>query len=272
MTVTNPTAADPIEDQGVGRVRGVPAAIVFGSFVLFTAMPLLRGAWWWTALAALGVLAVAAVLVRSAEAIHVAMFCALGPASSWLMPDWVIWPFPYAVALLLSSGVAWRTPMLRRSLRWARRGQLGRTEWLMIAGATVISSTALVGWFVLLRPDLSDLRGMIPPGTAPWLIALGAVGFSMCNAAVEESIWRGVLLQGLQATGPPTAAVVLQALSFGIAHIHGFPRGAIGIALAAIYGLMIGVIRVRSQGMLAPWIAHVFADLTIVAILATLAF
>jgi len=29
---------------------------------------------------------------------------------------------------------------------------------------------------------------------------------------------------------------------------------------------------VRSQGMLAPWIAHVFADLTIVAILATLAF
>jgi hypothetical protein len=113
---------------------------------------------------------------------------------------------------------------------------------------------------------------MIPAGTAPWLIALGAVGFSMCNAAVEESVWRGVLLQGLQSVGPRGAAVILQAISFGVAHIHGFPRGAVGVVLAAVYGVMMGVIRLRSEGMLAPWIAHVFADLTIIAILAKLAF
>ena len=254
------------------RVRGAATPVLLGSFAVFTAMPLLRGSAWYAALAALVVLALVSVWTRRAEVIQVSILAALAPAGSWLLPAWVIWPFPYALALLALGALLWARPELRRSVHWLRRGRLGRDEVLLIAGATLASSTALVGWFLLLRPDLSDLSRMIPAGTPTWLIVLGAVGFSMCNAAVEETVWRGVLLEGLQSIAPASVAVALQALSFGIAHIHGFPRGAIGIGLAAIYGLMMGIIRVRAGGMLAPWIAHVFADLTIIAILATLAF
>jgi len=35
------------------------------------------------------------------------------------------------------------------------------------------------------------------------------------------------------------------------------------VALAAVYGLMLGAMRLRSGGLLAPWIAHVLTDLVI---------
>lgn len=37
-----------------------------------------------------------------------------------------------------------------------------------------------------------------------------------------------------------------------------------------VYGLMLGAIRRRSMGMLAPWLAHVAADIVIFAILAAI--
>ncbi|MCP5113866.1 MAG: CPBP family intramembrane metalloprotease, partial [bacterium] len=48
---------------------------------------------------------------------------------------------------------------------------------------------------------------------------------------------------------------------------HGFPRGGIGVGLATVYGLILGLVWNRSRGMLAPWVAHVLADSTIVGIL-----
>jgi membrane protease YdiL (CAAX protease family) len=62
---------------------------------------------------------------------------------------------------------------------------------------------------------------------------------------------------------------VLQAASFALLHfVSGFPGGCWGLAMTFVYGLMLGTIRRRAQGMLAPWLAHVCADLTIFAILA----
>jgi hypothetical protein len=49
-------------------------------------------------------------------------------------------------------------------------------------------------------------------------------------------------------------------------HLHGFPRGWSGVALASVYGLMMGALRQRARGLLAPWVAHLFADLAIVVI------
>jgi len=57
----------------------------------------------------------------------------------------------------------------------------------------------------------------------------------------------------------------------GLAHIHGFPRGWLGVALATVYGLMTRVLRMRSRGLVAPLVAHVAADATIFGTLATLA-
>lgn len=58
---------------------------------------------------------------------------------------------------------------------------------------------------------------------------------------------------------------------FGFIHYAGgFPNGTTGTALAAIYGLMLGAIRIRPRGMLAPVVTHFFADLTIFMILVAL--
>jgi LmbE family N-acetylglucosaminyl deacetylase len=83
----------------------------------------------------------------------------------------------------------------------------------------------------------------------------GGLIFSMVNAAVEEGAYRGVLMHGLDsALGRGPAALVLQALAFRALHVQGFPRGALGVGLASIFGLLMGIIRRRADGMLAPWL------------------
>jgi hypothetical protein len=69
-----------------------------------------------------------------------------------------------------------------------------------------------------------------------------------------------------RAVGIRTAFVV-QAVAFGLIHWRGFPRGLDGVVLATVYGLMLGAIRRRTGGLLAPWLAHVFADVVILALL-----
>ncbi|WP_437619116.1 hypothetical protein [Sorangium sp. So ce1151] len=51
--------------------------------------------------------------------------------------------------------------------------------------------------------------------------------------------------------------------------MNGFPSGAVGVGLAAIYAVMLGVLRRRAGGLLALCVAHVAADLTIFALLLT---
>jgi hypothetical protein len=43
------------------------------------------------------------------------------------------------------------------------------------------------------------------------------------------------------------------------------------VTLTAGYGLVLGVIRLKAGGLLAPWLAHVLADVTIVAMVASYA-
>jgi membrane protease YdiL (CAAX protease family) len=89
----------------------------------------------------------------------------------------------------------------------------------------------------------------------------------MLNAVGEECVFRGMLLDALRTSMSSTTAVVVQAMAFGLIHFRGFPSGWVGVALAAVYGLMLGALRLRAGGMLAPVLTHVFADLTIMGII-----
>jgi len=62
--------------------------------------------------------------------------------------------------------------------------------------------------------------------------------FSLINAAVEEGAYRGVVVNALDRVRVPWQAEIVQALAFGLLHIHGFPRGWIGVGLATIFGVM----------------------------------
>jgi Type II CAAX prenyl endopeptidase Rce1-like len=64
------------------------------------------------------------------------------------------------------------------------------------------------------------------------------------------------------------AGVAVQAISFGLFQLHGFPRGAAGVAVATIYGLMMGWLnRTVRAGSLAPVAAHTAADVLIYGIM-----
>jgi len=151
---------------------------------------------------------------------------------------------------------------------WIRPGRLGAVEIALIIAFSVVSSVALVLWVHLIEPDLTDVTERIP-AWHPALLALLGLAFACMNALGEEIIWRGIMQDALEAgLGPGIAAMIVQGLSFGLFHINGFPRGLVGVGLATFYGVMMGILRMRSRGLLAPWIAHVCADATIFAIMA----
>jgi len=150
---------------------------------------------------------------------------------------------PGVVALLTLGAFLWCLPAWRADWAWFSRGRVDRRIGALIGAFGVISGAALLLWYVTLRPTspTSVRRCCLPTRLDAHL---GGVGFSMVNAAVEESLFRGLLLEALDhsfASG--WAAVLMQAAAFGVLHLHGFPRGAVGVGLAAVYGLMMGVLR-----------------------------
>jgi hypothetical protein len=86
---------------------------------------------------------------------------------------------------------------------------------------------------------------------------------------MEEAVFRGVVMDALErALGDGHASVGIQAILFGAYHyLAGFPNGASGLLLTLIYGILLGILRRLSGGMLAPLMAHIAADLTIFAVL-----
>lgn len=95
------------------------------------------------------------------------------------------------------------------------------------------------------------------------------VGFACLNAAMEEILFRGIMLEALDsALGETIWTVGIQSAAFAAFHyLAGFPNGLLGVLMVFVYGLMLGMIRRRARGMLAPWVAHVVADITIFATL-----
>lgn len=150
--------------------------------------------------------------------------------------------------------------------RWLSVGQWNAPVALAVFATAGVFGLTLFGWFSYLRPEMGDLAAMVPDVPLPLLLA-GGVLFACFNAAVEEFAYRGVLMHHLSAgLAAPRLALVLQAVAFGTFHIHGFPRGALGVVLAAIAGLVYGLIRLQARGMFAPWLAHALTDIVIVAI------
>src|SRR5262245_28547298 len=126
-----------IEAEPKERVEPLAATILVASFAVFSILPIAPAAWSPAMRVLGGVLAIGALYTRNPATVHVALFTAIAPLCAWLLPDWVIWPFPYALALILYVALARAYP----ALGWFRRG---RVEWWLIAATVVVSSTALI--------------------------------------------------------------------------------------------------------------------------------
>ena len=235
----------------------------------FLALAALIGLALWAALAPegshwlrLGAVAVLIALARlsiarpGAGAVVAILAAAIALAATLGLP----WQLAMPAALGLLAVARWWQPRLPPDE--VRAGRVPAWGTLVCAAVTPV---ALLGWVAITAPDLSDLTSAIPRVPA-WLLLLGAVAFVLLNAYFEERIWRAVFQPRLSELFSTPAAIALQAASFGAAHAHGFPRGWIGVALAATWGGMLGVLRARAGGLLAPFLAHVVADATIAAI------
>ncbi|MBN1342422.1 MAG: CPBP family intramembrane metalloprotease [Phycisphaerae bacterium] len=251
--------------SGSGRRLG-GAALLLAGFGLFNVLPVTPASWH-------GGLAIGGIVVLALSvgildwgAVCCSLLCAAVLVSGWVNP-WRWWPMHLLVPLAGFAVVVGVVPQLRRSIEWPGWGRFDRVTIGLSVLTVVASSGALVLWYVLARPDVGDIRAMIPP-LPRWMLPLACLVFAVVNALMEEAVWRWVLWTLLGRAIPGVGAVVaLQAASFGLYHINGFPRGWIGVAMAGLYGLFLGLIRWRSGGLLPPVVAHVFADVTIFAIL-----
>jgi uncharacterized protein len=204
---------------------------------------------------AAGLMAVAPTRMHEAGSRSVARLVALVLAASMLGGPWQL-----TMALALGSFV-----LIDRSARGELR-QTGRVPVVATLVVGGITPLALCAWLWIAQPDLGDvLEGYVPD--VPWsLLVAGAVAFVVVNAVLEEWIWRGVLQARLASVFGMGPAIALQAASFGLQHAHGVPRGVLGVAMVCVWGLMLGWLRHRSGGLLAPVLAHAVADATIAVI------
>ena len=216
----------------------------------------------------IGLLLVVALFLRQRAVIHAALLTFLLAVWS-IISNIAIWP-SLIIPLLAYSGVVVLIPSLRKTVGWLRVGKFDRNIYLLMVTTVFVSSFALLLWFILWKPDLTQFLRIIPDWS-PSLLLFEGIGFALLNAAMEESIFRGVLMQALDKTlGEGTPSIILQAIAFGLLHIKGIPGDWIGVAMATVYGFMLGAIRRRSRGILAPYVTHVFADAVIFVILVLL--
>jgi len=253
-------------DSAIGQRRAGQSALLLAAFGVVGVMPVAPAGWHIPMAIAVSGVFLAAALTQDRVTVSLALFCAILAAVSVLNP-WRFWPMHLVVPLLVYAVAVTLLPSLRdpvTGLRWGRfdTGTVGLFV-LVVVG----SSTALVLWYALARPNVDDLRAQIPSWPT-WLLPLAGLGFAVVNAIIEEVVWRGLFWELLRRAVPATWAVILlQAASFGLIHIGGFPRGWMGVAMAALYGLFLGLIRQRSGGLVPPIIAHIVADAVIFAIL-----
>jgi len=262
------TASRAIQSPPRSSLAGT--IVIIATVILLSVIPLsLRMSPWAVALAAL--LVFAAALVRENHTFHLVLFTAAFTIVPFLHSSLHDWPFNLVMPLLIYLIVVLAVPRYRRSLLWLRIGRFDKDILLLVIATAATSAIALYIWSRALNPDLSIHLKYIPDMPV-WLFPLAGLGFSVFNAAMEEFVFRGVTMQALDsALGPGIMSIVLQAWPFGAMHYReGFPNGTWGLAMTFVYGIMLGALRRRAQGIFAPWIAHVCADIMIFAILAGL--
>lgn len=182
-----------------------------------------------------------------------------------------LWPIPLVLALGLYGPLS-RIGALGLVSDWFLRGSINRRGLWLTAAIVPVTALALVLWSRATGEDGSGFEAYrrILADHGAVVVVLGALVFSLVNAAAEEAAYNGVAQRAFGLDVGRVLAVVLAAVMFGASHWYGFPNGWWGVLLATAYGLVLSLLRQVSHGLLLPWVAHVLADLTIVVLLLTL--
>jgi len=175
---------------------------------------------------------------------------------------------PFLLPFVLTTCCCLPFPFLRPQFSWFRLGKPDQVSWLLVILTSLISALALILW-ALWSDYLGIASSMLSTfrHVPPWFMLLvGIPGFALLNAFSEEVVYRGVLQDALEQNFGERQSLILiaQASAFAAAHyMGGFPNGKLGYLMTFVYALMLGYLRDRSRGLLAPYLAHVAADYVI---------
>lgn len=270
--MSGPPASESAPDRPVGVTAGTiswrPAAVTLVVVLLAGAAPSFAGELR-IAVPAIAVLTAAALLgrrhlpgqVRDATTLVAVLWLFLA------VPSPALWPVPGLAALLVAGLWAWRRRRWLQWRDWLRVGRIGRFAWVMWALIVVLTVLGLLVWNQLFDGELPRAYQQLAQGVPVPVATSGALVFLIINGAIEDSIWAGVLLSAAERVLPAWLAVGAVALSFGLAHLHGVPGGLVGVLMAGAWGLVLALLRIRTGGMGATYLAHIAADATIVVML-----
>jgi len=185
----------------------------------------------------------------------------------WLMRSgWFRFPWTFIVIILFILAWAWITGIkpkqlgfvkIRRPLKWA---------------GTVLLIAALLELFMdwLIQPGINRIFNEVPDysyfnsleGDLPRYLRL--LAFMLISAAVgEELLFRSFMFYHLEQLLPPgrwRSAIVclIPALLFGWAHAY---EGTAGVVVTGIWGLLFGIIYLRSRNIWLLMAVHACIDI-----------
>ncbi len=173
----------------------------------------------------------------------------------------------FGLAFVVYVVVASRLPWLREVAPWRRAGWCSLRQGAIGAACGLVAGLALWTWYAGRPETLADIVDIAQDWSIWTLVSVGVLA-AVINAVVEEAVYRGLVQDSLERVlRPGLTALVLQASVFAALHFPtGILQGLAGVGLAFFYGLVLGLLRRRSEGLAVPVIAHTVTDMVIVVI------
>jgi len=135
---------------------------------------------------------------------------------------------------------AWQDPAVWRI--WAAQGAIGAALGLLLV-TTVFVVELAAGWLVI------TAVAPAPAATAAIVVGLGR---ALVVGAVEEAIFRGLVLDYLRGPIGTLGALVVSALAFGAFHLWNANVTALGVANLALAGVLFGLAFLVGRGLALP--------------------
>jgi membrane protease YdiL (CAAX protease family) len=173
-----------------------------------------------------------------------------------------VFPVIYLISPAIFVVLVITIPGLKDGLGWLRIGRFSPRLSIAVAVLAAISTATLVGYVLILTPDLTQQPLIASHRFGVVSLFLVGICIAALNAAVEEGIYRGIVMNALDAAlGPGWWSVALQAVAFGTFHFNSTEPGVAGVFLTAMLGLVLGTLRRFGRGMAPNYLLHVVIDI-----------
>jgi membrane protease YdiL (CAAX protease family) len=173
-----------------------------------------------------------------------------------------VFPVIYMIAPAIFVTLVSAIPGLSGGLGWLRIGRFSPRLSIAVAVLAAISIATLVAYVLTLKPDLTQQPLIASHRFGVLSLLLVGICIAALNAAVEEAIYRGIVMNALDAAlGPGWWSVILQAVAFGTFHFNSTEPGVAGVVLTAMLGLVLGTLRRVGRGMGPNYLLHVVIDI-----------